>query len=202
MKLYILDKVVEYENDKDNIDKIFDEIDETMENSSLILSYLIVDGYELYNDFYDYILENIRYIEEIEVVARTVAETAQEIMLSKIDYIERATPQIEILADEFYKTPCRETWNKLIGLFGGIRWMVDAFMSIDSNSQLKNIVSSYEAWNLYAKDVLTLKELITEFERILENYDIVSVADILSYEIIPIFNDMKDKLEKLVMGKE
>lgn len=201
MKIHIADEVLEYENDRGNIAKIFDEINIRLSSSSLILSHLIIDGYELYSDFYDYILENVKYIEEIQVVTRTSAEMAQEIMLSKIDYIERARPQIGVLSDEFYKTPSKDSWNKLIDLLGGIRWIIDAFTSIDLNPQLKNIVGNYEQWNLYAQDVLSLGGLVEEFEEVLENNDLVSVADILSYEIVPIFGDMKEKLEKLMEEK-
>lgn len=201
MKLYILDQALEYENNKDNIDTMFNEINQTILNSNLILSHLIVDGYELYGDFYDYFLDNIKYIEEIKVITKTVVEISQEIILSAIDYIESSIPEIEILSDEFYKTPNRDSWNKLSNLIEGLNWIIDGFTSIDLNSQLKNIVNSYEQWNLYAQDIYSLKELIEEFEEVLENNDLVSIADILSYEIVPIFEDMKEKLEKIIGEK-
>lgn len=201
MKLYILDQVLEYKNNKDSIDSIFDKINQTISNSSLILSHLIIDEYELYGDFHDYILDNIKYIEKIEVITKTVVETAHEIMLSTIDYIENSIQHIEILSDEFYKTPGEGSWNKLINLIEGLKWIVDGFMSIDSSVELRNIVNSYEQWNLYAQDIYSLKELIKEFEEVLQNNDSVSIADILSYEIVPIFNNMKEKLEKTIIEK-
>ncbi len=50
-----------------------------------------------------------------------------------------------------------------------------------------------------AKDIHELSELMGEFEEILENSDFVSTADILSYEIVPLFEEMQEKLEKLVL---
>ena len=123
---------------------------------------------------------------------------SEDILLSTVDYLERAIPEIEILSNEFYKTPSRESWKKLMDLIEGIKWIMDTFAAIDSNEQLKNIVNSYEEWNTYAKDIYELNELIIEFEEILENSDFVSTADILSYEIIPLFNNMKEKLLKLI----
>ena len=164
----------------------------------MIFSHLIIDGLEVYNDFYDYFLDNIKNIQEVKVVTRTVKEAFEEILLSTIDYLERAIPEIEVLSNEFYKTPSRESWGKLGDLIEGIKWIMDTFMIIDSDFDLKNIVNSYEDWNIYAKDIYELSELLKEFEEILENNDFVSTADILSYEIIPLFNNMKEKLEKLV----
>ena len=199
MKIKILDRVLEYENKEEVYNALVEEINSTLKNSNLIFSHLIIDGKEVYEDFSNYFFDNVENIKEITVVAKTVKEMSNDIMLSTIDYLDRAIPEIDKLSNEFYKTPSQESWNKLIDLIDGIRWIIDAFATIDSNVDLKNIVKSYEEWNLYAKDVYSLKELLLDFEEILENSDYVSTADILSYEVVPLFKDMKEKLEKLVL---
>ncbi len=198
MIIHILDKTLEYENKKDILDTMFKEINDIVSGTNLIFSHLIIDDLEVYDDFYDYFLDNIKNIEEVIVVTKTIKKMSEEVLLSTVDYLERAIPEIEILSNEFYKTPSRESWKKLMDLIEGIKWIMDTFAAIDSNEQLKNIVNSYEEWNTYAKDIYELNELIIEFEEILENSDFVSTADILSYEIIPLFNNMKEKLLKLI----
>lgn len=199
MKIHILDKILEYENHIDILDDTFKQINEMVTSSNLVFSHLIIDGVEIYDDYYDYFLDNIRNIEEVKVVTKTIKELSQEIILSTIDYLERAIPEIEILSNEFYKTPSKESWNKLVDLVEGIKWIMDTFVAIDSNPELKNIVNSYEGWNLYAKDMYSLQELMMDFEEILENSDYISTADILFYEISPLFKEMKEKLEKLIL---
>jgi len=199
MKIKILDRILEYENKQEVYNALVEEINSSLEKSNLIFSHLIIDGEEVYGDFSNYFFDNVENIKEITVVAKTVKEMSNDIMLSTIDYLDRAIPEIDKLSNEFYKTPSQESWNKLIDLIDGIRWIIDAFATIDSNVDLKNIVKSYEEWNLYAKDVYSLKELLLDFEEILENSDYVSTADILSYEVVPLFKDMKEKLEKLVL---
>lgn len=198
MIIHILDKTLEYENKKDILDTMFKEINDIVSGTNLIFSHLVIDDLEVYDDFYDYFLDNIKNIEEVIVVTKTIKKMSEEVLLSTVDYLERAIPEIEILSNEFYKTPSRESWKKLMDLIEGIKWIMDTFAAIDSNEQLKNIVNSYEEWNTYAKDIYELNELIIEFEEILENSDFVSTADILSYEIIPLFNNMKEKLLKLI----
>lgn len=198
MIIHILGKSLEYENKQEVLDTIFKEIDNIVNSANMIFSHLIIDGQEVYNDFYDYFLDNMKNIQEVKVVTRTAKEAFEEILLSTIDYLNRAIPEIEVLSNEFYKTPSRESWGKLGDLLEGIKWIMDTFMIIDADFGLKNIVNSYEDWNIYAEDIYKLNELLIEFEEILENSDFVSTADILSYEIIPLFNDMKKKLEKLI----
>ena len=199
MKMYILDKTIEYKNHKDSIDQIFEEINNTVNNKNLAFSHLIIDGIDIYEDHYDYFLDNINYIEDVKVIVKTIREISQDILLSTIDYIKRAMPEIEILADEFYKEPSKESWYSLTELIEGIKWIIDSFVVIDNEPELKEIVNSYEEWNLYAKDIHELAELMGEFEEILENADFVSTADILSYEIVPLFRKMEEKLEKLIL---
>ena len=199
MKIHILDKTLEYENNMSAYDKISSYVDDLINKSNLIFSHLIIDGVEIYQDYYDYFLDNIKNIEEVIVITKTIKEMYREIILSTVDYIERALPQVEILSNEFYKTPSKDSWAKLTDLIDGIKWIMDTFMMIDNNKQLKDLVNSYEEWNQYAKDIYSLKELLLEFEDVLENSDYVSIADILSYELIPLFKEMKDKLEKVAL---
>jgi len=198
MRLHILDITLEYENKIDVFDNMVEFINNTIRKFNLVFSHLRIDGVEVYNEFYDYFLNNIKNIKEVEVVAKTVKEFSREIILSAIDYMERAIPEIEILSNQFYRVPSSSSWNKLIDLLEGFNWIIDTFMVIDTNRQLKDIVENYEIWNLYAKDIYLLKELLTEFEEILKNGDYISIADILSYEIVPLFSGMKEKLEKIV----
>lgn len=199
MKIHILDKVLEYENHIDILDTMFDEVNNIVSGTSLIFSHLIIDGVIVYDDYYDYLLDNIRNIEEVIIIVKTAKKISEEVLLSTIDYLDRAIPEIEMLSNEFYKTPSKESWQKLMDLIEGIRWIMDTFVSIDSNGELKNIVNSYEEWNLYAKDVYSLQELMMDFEEILRNNDFISTGDILSYEIVPLFKEMKKKLEKLFL---
>lgn len=199
MKIHILDKTLEYENNMNAYDKISSYVDDLINKSNLIFSHLIIDGVEIYDNYYDYFLDNIKNIEEVTVITKTIKEMYREIILSTVDYIERAIPQIEILSNEFYKTPFKDSWTKLTDLIDGIKWIMDTFMMIDNNKQLKDLVNSYEEWNQYAKDIYSLKELLLEFEDVLENSDYVSIADILSYELIPLFKEMREKLEKVAL---
>lgn len=199
MKIHILDKVLEYENHIDILDTMFDEVNNIVSGTSLIFSHLIIDGVIVYDDYYDYLLDNIRNIEEVIIIVKTAKKISEEVLLSTIDYLDRSIPEIEMLSNEFYKTPSKESWQKLMDLIEGIRWIMDTFVSIDSNGELKNIVNSYEEWNLYAKDVYSLQERMMDFEEILRNNDFISTGDILSYEIVPLFKEMKKKLEKLFL---
>ncbi len=198
MKIYVLDKVLEYSNNKTEIDKLFSEIDRIISESKYIFSHLEIGGVEIYDGFYEYFLENIKSIQEVKVVVKTFKEFSRDILKTTASYLENAIPEIQILSDEFYKSPTRESWERLADLIEGIKWIMDIFVIVDKSGEIENIVKSYEIWNQYAKDIYSLRELIDEFEEVLQNEDLVSIADILSYEIGPLFEKMLGKLNALV----
>jgi hypothetical protein len=198
VKIYIENQVLEYKNDKNEMDNILNEIDNIVSKSSKILSHMVIDDFEVYEGYYDYFLDNIRVIEKVEVISLTYKELVDDILISTMDYIGRIPFKIEELSNSFYKNPDRQAWNNLNDLLGGISWIMNSFTSIDQDSRLKDVISSYENWNLYAKEVFALKDILPDLEGSLSSGDNITIADILSYEILPIFNEMEVKLLDLV----
>ena len=202
MIIYVENQIFEYENRKDNVDKIIQKIYNIVSNNSKVFSYMIIDGIEVYDNFYEYILDNINVIEKVEVITQTYKELVNSVLVSTINYIERIQSRIEELANSFYKKPSQSSWKDLQDLLDGITWIMNSFAMIDQDNRLRDLVPSYESWNLYAMEVFSLKELLSDFEEALLNKDYVSIADILSYELVSIFKGMNVKLLTLVSRED
>ena len=198
LKIYIENQILEFENNTKVIDNVFNEIDKIVNKSSKILSHMVIDDFEVYQDFFDYFLDNIRVIEEVKVITLTYKELVHDILISTIEYIRKVPEKIEELAYKFYKNPGKESWNDLNDLLGGITWIINTFSSIDQDKRLKDVVSSYESWNLYAKEIFSLQEILLDFEGALSSGDNITIADMLLYEILPIFKEMGERLLELV----
>jgi len=80
MKIHILEQVLEYDNAKNILDDMFEEIDKIINNSKLVLSQFIIDGQIIYNDFHDYFLNNINNINEVLINIQTHKEELNEII--------------------------------------------------------------------------------------------------------------------------
>jgi hypothetical protein len=201
MKIYVLNKVLEYENDEELIPAILEKLEDIVEKSNCALSYLQIDGQDVHKDFDDYLLDNIDDIKEIKVVTKTIRDLEKEMLQSAGEYLEETIPKVETLSYEFFKEPTNESFIKLIELFRGIRWLVEIFELVDSNCELKYIVNSYETWNLYAKDIYSLQEIIEDFSKIFDEDDLTFIPEILHDEVAPLFRDMQNKLDILVHRK-
>ncbi|MCR2044749.1 hypothetical protein [Anaerosalibacter massiliensis] len=198
MKIYILNKVLEFDNNLESIDDIFEKVKDIISTSNYILSHFEVDGDEVHDDFYDYFSQNIKNIEEVKVITKNIKDMTRDILISNIEYLGEAVLEVELLANEFYKEPNKESWSELVKLLESVRWLVDTFYVIDMSDELRYIVTSYEKWNLYAKDIYYLKDIMEGFGEVFKTDDIAFLPEILSDEILPLFKDMKDKLDTLV----
>lgn len=198
MKIHVENQVLEYENKIENIDVILQEIDRIVSNNSKILIHMVMDGSEVYEDFYDYFLDNIRLIKEVKIISLTYMELVDDIMTSTLNYIESSLHLIEELSKDFYKDPDQDAWNDLNDLLGSLSWIINTFTMIDQDKRLQDIVYDYKDWNLYAKQIFLLKDILIDFKRALENGDNITIADILQYEILSIFAEVQKILLKSV----
>lgn len=198
MKVLMLDKEVELDNKRESVEEIISMINDKMSKGEYNFSHMIVDGEEIYDDFESYLEDNIKYISEVKLVMLTTKEIINDNLLTISEYIERAVPAINKLSDEFYKEPNVDDWRDIGDLFEGIAWILESFKGIDNLINLNDLVSNYETWNEYAKEVYSLGEFVEELEGAMENEDIILLADLMSYEIVPIFENMNDKLKSLL----
>lgn len=125
---------------------------------------------------------------------KQLKEIVEDTISSAYTYTTNAIPLIGRLADGFYGQPDSDALNQLADLFEGIQWIMESLTEIDSIRNLDEIVKDYNTWNEYVQAVSKLKEILPEVEGSLQNRDNVLLADMMSYEIVPVFENMKEKL--------
>ncbi len=198
MNIHIQDKVLEFKNDPEFIEDIFNSINEYLHKEDLQFSHLIIDGEEIYDNFDGYIIEKIKDIKKIEVIALSLSEIVDESLKSAEQYSKNAIPIINKLAEEFYQKPEESTWSHLTDLFEGIQWIIQSLTEINSIESTDEIISDYEAWDDYVQEVSKFNDIVFELENAVLNKDNVLIGDMLLYEIIPIFEVMVEKLNSLI----
>lgn len=198
MKLHILKETFELENKEDSIEKIFDYIKQAIEETEYNFSHMVVDGEEIYDEFELYLEDNIKSIDEVKVVMLTIEEMISDNLHTISEYVEGAIPLINDLADKFYRQPNAEDWIQITDLFEGLGFILDILENIDNMENLNDLVASYEVWNEYVVEVKLLDEIVKELNTAIENSDTVLIGDLLSHEIVPVFEKMKTKLDILI----
>lgn len=198
MNIYIQDKEIQFENNPEIIDQLFNAINKNIQEQDLQFSHLIIDGEEIYDNFDSYIVENIETIKKIQVIAMSVVEMVNETIISTEQYAKNAVPVINKLADEFYQGPNENTWMQLTDLFEGIQWIIQSLVQINSIENSNEIAIDYEVWNEYAQEVSKLNDIIPELENAIVSKDNILTGDMLLYEIVPVFENIREKLDLLI----
>ena len=198
MNIYIQDKEIQFENSSEKIDQLFNTINKNLYEQGLQFSHLIIDGEEIYDNFDSYIVENIEAIKKIQVIAMSVVEIVNENIISTEQYAKNAVPVINKLADEFYQGPNEKTWMQLTDLFEGIQWIIQSLVKINSIENSNEIAIDYEVWNEYAQEVSKLNNIIPELEDAIVNKDNILIGDMLLYEVVPVFENITEKLDLLI----
>lgn len=201
MNIHILDKVLEFKNDTKLIDDIFNSINKQLQEDNLQLSHLVIDEEEIYEDFDSYIIENIKDIKKVEVIAMPLVEMVNESLKSTEQYAKNAIPIISSIAEEFYQKPVENTWSLLTDLFEGIQWIIQSLSQINSIECFMDIVNDYEIWDEYVQEVSKLNDIIPDLENAILNKDNILIGDTLLYEIIPVFEIMVGKLSILTLRR-
>lgn len=197
MNIRVQDKVLEFKNDPEIIEQLFESVNELIQKDDLLFSHLIIDGEEIYDNFDRYIIENILNINIIDVVAISIVRMVNESIESTEQYAKNAIPIIHKLSEEFYQKPNENTWSQLTDLFEGIQWIIQSLTQISSIESLSDIVSDFEAWSEYVQEVSKLNNIVVELENAILNNDNILIGDMLMYEIIPVFEAMVEKLSFL-----
>jgi hypothetical protein len=136
----------------------------------------VFSGYEqiIVNDYKD--------INRININTRTKKESIVETELALADYLEKFIPASRQIADYFYGDMDEEQWAEFTQLVEGLSWIVNSlkFLQILHGNQ-----------ETLAVPVLQVEALVNELGESLERAEYTLTADLLNYEIAPLFEKMK-----------
>lgn len=187
MELIFMDQRITFDQ-QPSAELIINKINEMLEES-YYFSYLIIDGVDIYDEFDKIFMdEQDREIQKIEVVAKTAVELVNDVLLTADNYIRKAIPEITIITDGFYNKPTSEHWSGFQDMLEGVGWIKQLISSID---QIKEKPMN---WEEYLKLSTIMETELKNMLEALENADSVLIADIMLYELIPVFIELQKEI--------
>lgn len=197
MHLVIGEEFTEFDNNEASIEQIIKTIEEKAASSERVFSHLVIDEVEVFDDYVEYMYENLAHIRVIQAKFMTWTEFMQSILLSTDEYLDRAIPAVEQLAGALYSSVDAGAWQQIDHLIEGVQWLQQSFDTMDSLPNLANRLSDYEQWNLYSQALRELVESVASLGEPLKFADHVSVSDIMLYEVKPALEKLHINLPSL-----
>jgi len=112
-----------------------------------------------------------------------------------LDYLERALPEVESLADEFYQGAESNTWDKFDLFLEGLQWLAQLTHSLQNPKTVAN-------WANYQRAATELLKKLGELDTALQVGDQVLMADLIKYELYPLLEELRFQLEKTLKARE
>lgn len=188
MQIKILDQVFECDNQFSEVEDVFNKVSQLLTETKQHISSLEIDGVEVYEDYVQYIMANLDSIDTIVVNMKTLREMLEGALASIQDYLSRAIPEIEILADEFYQGISQNTWEKFAQLFDGLQLIIDSIQVVSEHPELYSNSAKF----VEIKD--SIIEQLSLLQSALESQDRVSVGDLMLYRLIPSFQMLQGEI--------
>ena len=183
MELLFKNETVQF-NKQSSVGEIIEKINELLTNR-YYYSHMIVDGEEIYKEPETFLLESLEFISTIEVVVKTARKFVDELLLMAVDYLTGAIPEIPALADGFYQNPKAEDWEMFSAMLEGMQWLNQTIDLIDKSTVIP------ANWDECIRLAVQLQMELKNLEQAVENTDSVLIADIIQYELLPVYEALQ-----------
>lgn len=195
MVIKLREQEVTLPNDTVNAKEVVNHIRALLDNSQIVMENLVINGSVVEDDYEEFIAANLLTIEDIEILGRPLQEYIFEQVREGLAYLERALPEVENLADQFYQGCSNGTWEKFDLLLEGIQWLAQLTHTVQNPEIITN-------WSDYQKTSVEMLQKLGELGSALQNMDQVLIADIIKYEIYPLLGNLQFQLEKTLNAQE
>ncbi|HYH02268.1 MAG TPA: hypothetical protein VEC37_04150 [Bacillota bacterium] len=182
-------------NDTVSAEEVVNQIQNLLDNAQMIIKDLVINGAVVEDDHEGFIAANLLAIENIEVIGKPLQEFVFEQVEEGLAYLDRALPEVESLADEFYQGSANGTWDKFDLLLEGIQWLAQLTHAVQNPAIIAN-------WADYQKTSVGLLQKLGELGSALQVMDQVLIADLIKYEIYPLLEELRLQFEKTLSARE
>lgn len=196
--MYLLYKEEKTQLNRDNTayTTILEKVNELIKQENTVFSHLTIDEIDIYENHETYINERINEIMKIEIITRTTNEMIWETMGSVHEYLERAIPALSELVDQSYEGFTKKTWTGIEQLTDGMQWMLQ-FVEFTRKSEVQP-----KNWDNVNKSFENCEKQFAVILEATEAQDTVLISDLLTYEIIPAYESLKDSIAVSLQDKE
>ena len=186
-------KIIFEENSKEykeapSSEEIIEQIDEWIQDE-FYFSHLVIDGVEVYEDLQSYLFEDD--VQVVEVMARTKQQLLDEVIISAVEYCQRASSMLPVLVRSFSRMPYEADWVQFAQMMEGIEWLHHMIQLVDEAKERKQtneliIIGAH-------LDVLTKK-----FLKAFENDDYLIISRHIQKELIPVYETLELEISRML----
>ncbi|WP_248929419.1 hypothetical protein [Paenibacillus hamazuiensis] len=191
MELTFQELTINYDSDDVSLNAFIQDVERLLSERNLVLTGMRVDGFEIYEDYEQYLEEKIYAVNKIEVIVDTKEKVRHDIIVTAQRYLIRANPALKQMANEFYKKPTQETWVSFDQWSEGYGWISQMVELISTQNSTLDMTS--------CKQILTeIHPYLLELEEAIRHEDFTLLGDLFMYEIGPRYEVLQSEISKMI----
>lgn len=170
------------ERDPGAVRQFMEQINKALNENGLVFSHFLVSGMPYYGDIYSLVDEYWNKELPVEIVGITEEEWLSEAKREILGYVGRAAGILQELAQTLYSGESSPAvWRQMSDLSEGMEYLLKIFSKTRILSNPDPIISG-------------IQSVSGQLVQALETRDLVLLADLITYEILPLFQEIKERL--------
>lgn len=170
------------ERDPGAVRQFMEQINKALNENGLVFSHFLVSGMPYYGDIYSLVDEYWNKELPVEIVGITEEEWLSEAKREILGYVGRAAGILQELSQTLYTGESSPAiWRQMSDLSEGMEYLLKIFSKTRILSNPDPIISG-------------IQSVSVQLVQALEARDLVLLADLITYEILPLFQQIKERL--------
>lgn len=185
-----VDQQIEENISPDELNSLWAECTKRIYNEDRLIYSVEIDGKVFFNEYESYIRDHIMEITYIHISTLSRIESINETESSLNEYLNSYIPITSSIADQMYGELSQEAWGIFAKSLQGLEWIVNSFDFLHYLYRGDRVKESELA--SYCDE---LKKTISELDKNLNENNIVTVGDILQYELLVLLKKHQSGME-------
>ncbi|WP_340005379.1 hypothetical protein MHH52_26785 [Paenibacillus sp. FSL K6-0276] len=176
---------------QEEFNKIWLECTTEIYQAERLIYYVDIDGQVLYNQYEQFIQDHLQIIENIKIHTMSRFDSINETEEQLVQYLNKFIPGMTAIVDQMYGDMSNELWGELATGLEGLQWIASSFEFLKilySSDILNNIIIGN-----YCSD---LESIVKDLDTNLTEDDLVAVADLFKYELLPLLDKYNAEIGK------
>ncbi|RKO63111.1 hypothetical protein [Caldibacillus debilis] len=170
------------ERDPGAVHQFMEQINKALNENGLVFSHFLVSGMPYYGDIYSLVDEYWNKELPVEIVGITEEEWLSEAKREILGYVGRAAGILQELSQTLYSGESSlAVWRQMSDLSEGMDYLLKIFSKTRILSNPDPIING-------------IQSVSGQLVQALETRDLVLLADLITYEILPLFQQIKERL--------
>ena len=174
------------------VEEMFRKIDEYMKDFGVYFSHLVADGSEVSASPREYVEENLKTVSRLEVIFLTAEQYLQQVLDIIATFLEKAVPNMNEVADEFYGKPDADTWERFTLVLQGLQGLVEIVNAVVTDRVFSKFAGEFSSIGT------KIDEELHNLKDAAERDDMTQIGDIMKYELVPFVESLHGAVARLL----